>query len=212
MLVGFGSGSTTMLAIEETGRRVREEGLMITCLCASRASESAAHRERIPVLELDEETRPGLYIDGADQIDPLGRMIKGGGGALLREKILASRSAHRLILVDSTKPVPIIGRNFPLPVDVVPFAARLLLHQLKQQGADRTELRFRGDQMQVTDDGNLVIDCHFDGGLLEPEAAFEGIRRMPGVVEVGLFFQMCDELLVADADGNVGSRTFQTRF
>ncbi|UQZ81369.1 Ribose-5-phosphate isomerase A [Paenibacillus konkukensis] len=142
-----------------------------------------------------------MTIDGADEVDACFNLIKGGGGALLREKILAANSRKLVIIVDETKQVGRLGK-FPLPVEIIPFAAQLTLRQLRKLGCDPEIRTAAGGQNFITDNGNLIADCRF-GAISDPKETSLALNRIPGVVENGLFCAMTDTLIVGHADGRV---------
>jgi ribose 5-phosphate isomerase A len=192
-LIGLGSGSSAAHAVRLLGRRARE-GLAIRGVPTSEATRLLAEAEGIPLVPLEQVTRLDLTIDGADEIDPQLRLIKGGGGALLHEKIVASVSARVVIIADSSKRVARLGR-FPLPVEVVPGASRLLVEQLKALGGTPA-LRHRADgEVFVTEEGNSILDCAF-GAIADPPRLAQELAMMPGVVEHGLFLDLADFVVV----------------
>jgi len=193
-IVGLGSGSTAALMVELLGERVRA-GLDIRGVPTSAATRRLAEAGQIPLLPLEQITRLDLTIDGADEVDPELRLIKGGGGALLHEKIVASASDRLIVIVDSTKLVARLGR-LPLPVEVVPSARRLLAEKLKAQGcAPALRLQAGGNDPFVTLEGNLLLDCVF-GAIEDPRRLARTLAEMPGVVEHGLFIDMANLVIV----------------
>ncbi len=193
-VVGLGSGSTATDALRLLGERVRA-GLRIRGIPTSRASAKLASRLRIPLITLDDAPQIDVTIDGADEVDARLRLIKGGGGALLREKIVASASRKVVIVADSTKRVRILGR-FPLPVEIIPFARALLERRIGVLGAS---VRLRKDQRgkpYVTDEGHWILDCRF-GRIRHPAALAQKLSGMPGVVEHGLFIDYADVVVLA---------------
>lgn len=215
MVLGLGSGSTALAFVEALGARVRD-GLGVTGVATSAATETAARAARVPLADLGDivPRRPwpplDLAVDGADEIDPAFRMIKGGGASLLREKILAQAARRMLVLVDEAKPVERLGA-FPLPVEVVRFgvaATRARLERVLAEHIGRTVavvLREGDDGPLVTDNGNLVLDCHC-GAIEAPERLADAIGRIAGVVEHGLFLVEATAVLVGRADGGVELR------
>jgi ribose 5-phosphate isomerase A len=197
MRVGLGSGSTALHAVRELGERVRA-GLTITGVPTSRQTEAAAREAGIPLDDLSERPWLDLTLDGADEVDGRLRLVKGGGGALLREKIVASASRRLLILVDASKCVERLGA-FPLPVEVVPFAASVVAAHVARWGVT-PRLRVRGGAPFVTDEGNHVLDCPF-GEITDPEGLAARLADVPGVVEHGLFLDLADAVYVAGDDG-----------
>lgn len=206
MLVGLGTGSTAYWAIMEIGRRVKE-GLTITAVPTSVRSEELARSLGIPLVPLDGIAPGGidLTIDGADEADRDLNLIKGGGGALLREKIIAAHSKRLVIVADASKEVATLGR-FPLPVEIVPFGCKLTMGRLAELGG-HPELRLSsGGEPYVTDNGNYIADCRF--GVIADAAALETILNLiPGVVENGLFVGMAERVIIAMEDGTLKSLT-----
>lgn len=184
MLVGLGSGSTASYAIESLGRKVRE-GLQVRAIAASTSSETLARRNGITVIEPTESDVIDLAIDGADEVDTKGNLIKGGGGSLLREKIIAYSSNKFHVMVDESKVVNRLG-TFPLAVEIIPFAVALTLKLIRNVPCQPV-IRQRGDKPFVTDNGNLIADCKFDE-IADPASLDVKLKMIPGVVETGLFW------------------------
>jgi ribose 5-phosphate isomerase A len=197
MLVGLGSGSTATLAIEALGRKLASGELRdIVGVPTSIRTKALAEALGIPLTTLDDRQHLDLTIDGADEADPRGDLIKGGGGALLWEKIVAVASRRYVIVVDETKVVRVLGERFPLPVEVVPFGWRTHLDAIVALGATPS-LRVGGSgQPFVTDAGNYLIDCRFPNGMADPRQVDRVLRDRPGVVETGLFLGMAPEVIV----------------
>ncbi len=183
-VVGLGSGSTATIAIRLLGERVRA-GLRIRGIPTSTRSERLARKLGIPLTTLDNTQRIDVTIDGADEIDPQLRLIKGGGGALLREKIVASASSKMVVVADSSKCVRALGR-FPLPVEIIPFAAALVKKNIAGLGATVRLRKNAQGKPFVTDEGHYILDCRF-GRIANPPALARKLEHMPGVVEHGLF-------------------------
>jgi len=190
-IVGLGSGSTATYAIRFLGQRVRE-GLKIVGIPTSQKTKQLAEQLGIPLSTLDEHPQIDIDIDGADEIDPQLNLIKGGGGALLREKIIASASRRFVVVGDSSKQVAHLGK-FPLPVEVIPFAQSLISKRIAGLGA-QVSLRGAGNPY-VTDEGHHILDCTF-GEITDPAALAEKLRAIPGVVEHGLFIGMAEMALI----------------
>ncbi|GAB7056603.1 MULTISPECIES: ribose-5-phosphate isomerase RpiA [Paenibacillus] len=199
MIVGLGTGSTAYWAIKRIAERVWE-GLDIKGVPSSERSEQFAAEWEIPLIGIEEIDRIDVTIDGADEIDPFLRLIKGGGGALLREKVLAANSDKLLIIADESKCVETLGR-FPLPVEIVPFAVRLTLNRLRELGCTPT-VRLDGDRPYWTDNGNFIADCQF-GSIADPEWLAVQLNQIPGVVENGLFVRMASAAYIGRSDGTV---------
>ena len=196
MIVGLGTGSTAEFAVKKIGELVRN-GLSIRGIPTSDATKILAEREGIPLIDFSETVLIDLTIDGADEIDPNLNMIKGGGAALLREKIVASASREEIIIVSGSKLVQRLGA-FPLPVEVIPFGWQVVFSQLESlQG--NPELRLKQGQPSVTDLGNFIVDCHFRK-IENPEQLEQHLNMIPGVVENGLFVNLCTRMIMADGE------------
>jgi len=189
MLVGLGTGSTAAFAISGLGRRIARDGLRITAAGTSRATEQAARDAGIPFLAFDDLATVDLCIDGADEIDPLFRAIKGGGGAMLREKIVASAATRMLCIVDASKPVATLAR--PLPIEVLPFARSYVAGAIRCLGGDPVIRAAPSDQ------GNLLIDCAF-GPIADPAGLAATLDAIPGLLGHGLFLSEIDALYIGD--------------
>ena len=200
MRLGLGTGSTAECMLRALATRVRA-GLRVVAVPTSERTARLAAELGIALTTLDETPELDLCIDGADEIDPAFGLIKGGGGALLREKIVASAAARFVVIADDRKCVDSLGA-FPLPVEVSPFALRPVGRRLAELGA-RTTVRTAADGGAfVTDEGNRLIDCAF-GRIVDAPALARRLDAMVGVVEHGLFVGMADEVLVGHADGSV---------
>ncbi len=199
-VVGLGTGSTTAYAIEAIGKGVRD-GLRIRGVPTSTASEDLANQAGIPLTSLDECPRVDLTIDGADEVDPQGNLIKGRGGAFLREKVVALASRRFLIVVDEGKLVDRLGVAVPLPVEVIPFAWNRCQQAIERMGGF-VELRRGNGAPFVTDNGNYVLDCRF-WPLPDPSQLGHRLKMIAGVVEHGLFLDMDPIVLVAGRQGVV---------
>ncbi|PYT08558.1 MAG: ribose 5-phosphate isomerase A [Acidobacteria bacterium] len=196
-VIGLGTGSTAKFAIQGLGRLVRE-GLSIKGVPTSIATERMARELGIPLVDLNEAGVIDITLDGADEVDPDFNMIKGGGGALTREKLVAQASKKRIMLVDESKLVAVLGQSRPLPVEVLPFAWTLSARMLSDLHCVPT-LRKQGEKAFVTDNGNYVLDCEF--GPIEDAAALErNIKLLPGVIECGLFIGIANTLIIGFDD------------
>jgi len=196
MKVGLGTGSTAEFAVKKIGELVRN-GLSIRGIPTSDATKILAEKEGIPLIDFSETMFIDLTIDGADEIDANLNMIKGGGAALLREKIVASASREEIIIVSVSKLVQQLGA-FPLPVEVIPFGWQVVFNQLESlQG--NPELRLKQGQPSVTDQGNFIVDCHFRK-IENPEQLEQHLNMIPGVVENGLFINLCTRMIMADGE------------
>lgn len=196
-IVGLGTGSTAKFAIEGLGRLVRE-GLAIRGVPTSNATRKLAADVGIPLLNLNEVDSIDITLDGADEIDSNFDMIKGGGGALTREKLVALASRERVILVDDSKLVARLGAARTLPVEVLAFSWRYSARHLDQMGCGAT-LRMDGKRPFVTDNGHYILDCDC-GAIEEPATLQREIKLLPGVIESGLFIGIADKLVIGFAD------------
>ena len=193
-VVGLGTGSTAEYFIRMLGERV-QSGLRIRGIPTSDRSRELAMSLRIPLTTLDECQEIDVTVDGADEFDPRLRLIKGGGGAMLREKIVASASRHLVIVADSSKQVQVLGK-FPLPVEVIQFARALVAKKITALGAE-VRLRLDADgRPYVTDENHHILDCRF-GKIPDADGLARKLNDMPGVVEHGLFIGMASTVLVA---------------
>lgn len=200
MKVGLGTGSTAYFAIQKIGQRVKEEGLQVTCIATSIQSEQLAKSLNIPMAGFDQLERLDITIDGADEADPQLQLIKGGGGALLREKIIAYMTDHYVIIVDESKYVRTLGK-FHLPVEVIAFGWQRTFDHLKTLGAI-PHLREKDGAPYITDNGNYILDCDF-GAITQPRELQTSIDLIPGVVECGLFVDRTATLIIGTNDGTV---------
>jgi len=193
-VVGLGTGSTAAHFIKLLGEEVKK-GLRIRGIPTSVRSKELAESLGIPLITLDDCQDIAVTVDGADEVDPKLRLIKGGGGALLREKIVASATRQMVVVADATKQVQILGK-FPLPVEVIRFAQALVAKRIAALGADVC-LRMGDDgKPYVTDENNHILDCRF-GKIQDPEGLARELSGMPGVVEHGLFIGMASVALFA---------------
>ena len=193
-VVGLGTGSTAAYAIRFLGERVRS-GLKIRGVSTSAQTQNLAASLGISLTTLEEVEQIDVTIDGADEFDPELRLIKGGGGALLREKIIASATRQEIIIVDSNKQVSVLGK-FPLPVEVIRFAEAIVNKKISALGATVQLRRDGAGQPFITDEGHHILDCHF-GQIPDPTALAHTLSEMPGVVEHGLFINLADVVLLA---------------
>jgi ribose 5-phosphate isomerase A len=194
-IVGLGTGSTAAYFIQLLGEEVKN-GLRIRGIPSSDRSREQAASLGIPLTTLDEFPQIDVTVDGADEVDPQLRMIKGGGGALLREKIVASATRQFVIITDASKRVPVLGR-FPLPVEVIKFARAVVVKKIEALGAE-VELRRGADGTPyLTDENNYILDCRF-GQIADADGLARQLSDMPGIVEHGLFIGMANVVLVAN--------------
>jgi ribose 5-phosphate isomerase A len=198
MRVGLGTGSTARFAVAALGARVRAEGLKVKAVPTSEATRRQAEEEGIPVVGFDTVDRLDLCFDGADEADPQLNLTKGGGGALLREKVVAFTSARFYCIVDRAKLVDKL-HAFPLPVEVIPFAAKIVEREIRALGAEPT-LRQRDGKPYVTDNGLWILDCRFPP-IHDPPGLARAFAQIPGIAEHGLFCGMVHELVVGTDDG-----------
>jgi ribose 5-phosphate isomerase A len=195
MTVGLGTGSTAYWMVESLGQRVRA-GLRVRCVPTSRRTEEHARALGIPLVTFSEVQRLDLAIDGADEIGPGLALIKGGGGALLREKLVARASRRFIVIADASKRVETLGR-FPLPVEVAPFAWEVTARRVAEVTSAEPQLRRdeRGE-VYLTDNGNYILDCRCHE-IRDPERTERELKLLTGVVECGLFVGMADLAVVA---------------
>jgi len=192
-VIGLGTGSTAAFFIRLLGEQVRD-GLRIRGIPTSVRSKELALSLGIPLTTLEECQEIAVTVDGADEVDPELRLIKGGGGALLREKVVASATRQLVIVADATKRVPVLGK-FPLPVEVIQFAQALVAKRIAALGAE-VRLRAESGIPFVTDENNHILDCHF-GEIPDADGLARQLSDMPGVVEHGLFIGMVSTALFA---------------
>ncbi|MBN2370599.1 MAG: ribose 5-phosphate isomerase A [Vicinamibacteria bacterium] len=202
MTVGLGTGSTAVHAIREIGRRMREGALRnVVGIPTSRAAERAALEADIPLMTLAERPIIDVTIDGADEFDPRFNVIKGMGGALLWEKIVAQVTRQWIIVADAGKRVTRLGTRSPLPVEVVRFGWTSQRAHLESLGA-RAELRHDEEgHPYLTDEGHYIIHCSFDEGILDPHALAQRLRSRAGIVEHGMFLGMASEIVIGAPSG-----------
>jgi ribose 5-phosphate isomerase A len=210
MKLGLGTGSTATLMVRALAARVRDEGLSLTCVATSSRTAAQAREEGLTVVPLDEAEWLDLTIDGADEFDADLSLIKGGGGALLQEKIVATASDRMIVITDASKEVKTLGA-FPLPVEVIPFGwtatRRLIGEILEDADVMGTEItrRMAGDAPFRTDEGNFILDLAL-GRIGDARALSRALNQVPGVVENGLFLGLCDAVVIGHGDGRVEVR------
>ena len=198
MTIGLGTGSTAWWAIEKIGEKVKKEGWKIRAIATSVRSEEQARSLGIPIYGFAELGTIDVTIDGADEADAHLHLIKGGGGALLREKIVATNSRQMIVVADASKEVKTLGK-FPLPVEVVLFGWERTFEKLKVLGC-RPERRMNGREPYLTDNGNYIVDCAF-GEIADPPALHERINAITGVVDNGLFINIASKLVLGLENG-----------
>jgi ribose 5-phosphate isomerase A len=202
MVLGLGTGSTMRHLLELLAERRRAGALgRITGVPTSRETAERARALGIPLATLEQEPRLDLALDGADEIDPRLDLIKGLGGALLWEKIVACAADRLVIIADESKLVNRLGERAPVPVEVVPFGWTTHLARLDRLGANAVLRTDAAGQPFVTDGGHYILDCRFEGGIPDPAALEAELCRMPGVVETGLFLGMAQAAVVAGEGG-----------
>jgi ribose 5-phosphate isomerase A len=196
--IGFGTGSTFAFVLERLAQRV-QTGLKVRGVATSQATTDLCGRLGIPVVALDDVERLQLAIDGADEVDPRKNLIKGGGGAHLRERLVALAADELVVIVDETKMVDVLGKVFLLPVEVVPFGWRHTARRVVATGCE-VRLREKGGKPFVTDNGNLVLDCRYPG-IPDPAGLQRTLDGLPGVVDHGLFVGMAGRVVIGDTNG-----------
>jgi ribose 5-phosphate isomerase A len=201
MVVGLGHGSTAIFAVRRIARLLNDGGLQdIAGVACSLQVQADARELGIPLTTLDDHTSIDLTIDGADEVDPHLNVIKGGGGALLREKIVAQASRREVIVVDGSKLSPALGTRWAVPVEVTPFGWRSQAAYLKSLGAKVKVRENDGGAPFKTDQGNLILDCYF-GSITDPILLANQMDGRAGIVEHGLFLGLVTDVIVADDQG-----------
>ncbi len=200
MFVGLGTGTTAKAFIRALGQRV-QAGLHIPgAVASSQESADLAASLGIPITTLDLHPELDLYVDGADEIDSQLQLIKGGGGALLREKIVANASKRFIVITDVTKKVQYLGLKFPIPIEVIPFALTPVRLQLQKEGIS-AQLRMHADEPFLTENHNVILDCTYAREITNPERIHTQIRNIVGVVDTGLFYDIVDQAIIAGPEG-----------
>jgi ribose 5-phosphate isomerase A len=192
-VIGLGTGRAAERFVRALGERVAE-GLDVRGVATSRSTEGLARELGIPLVALDEVPGVDLAVDGADEVDPEGRLIKGYGGALLREKIVAAAAARVVILVGPEKCVSRLGARGRLPVEVLPFALASVRRRLEQLGVPGTP-RKQGEHPQLSDNGNVLVDCRI-GPLADPWELDRALHAIPGLLETGLFLDLAATIAI----------------
>ena len=200
MVLGLGTGSTAVYVIYALARRIREGLHIVGAVPTSQATAQLASSLGIHLTDLDTHPELDLAIDGADEIDGQLRLIKGGGGALLREKIVASAARRFIVIADATKQVTQLGLKMPLPIETIPFAATPVRKRLEVLGAN-VHLRQAAGQVFVTDNGNVILDCTFPNGITDPAGLDASIHSIVGVVETGLFLHIATQAIIGGPEG-----------
>jgi ribose 5-phosphate isomerase A len=209
MKLGLGTGSTVAFFLEALGGRVRRGELPgIVGVPTSIRTESAAQELGIPLTTLEEAGTLDLTVDGADEVDPRLDLIKGLGGALLREKMVAQVTRRLIIIIDVGKLVEQLGTRGPLPVEVIPFAWKSHLPFLEALGAEAAIRQDSRGSPFTTDNGNYLLHCRFPGGILDPTELQNTLANRAGIVDTGLFLDLADEVIVGgEGEARVVSRT-----
>ena len=205
MVVGLGSGSTAGFVIEEIGRRLKRGTLdAVLGVATSRAAERHALASGIPLATLEDHPELDLAIDGADEVDPAGNLLKGAGGALLWERIVADCSRRLIIVVDRTKLVARLGIKYPLPIEVAAFGWSTHLAAIRALGGEPALRMGEESSRYRTDEGHYLIDARFPDGISDPGLVARVLRSRPGVVETGLFLDLSPEVIVGRAARSPG--------
>ncbi len=199
MVIGLGTGSTAKHAIEKIAKRIRKEGLEITAVPTSESTRIMAKDLDIPLSSLDDVNRIDLTIDGADEVDPNKNLIKGGGGALLREKMVAFQSDYEIIIIDGSKMVENLGIDFDLPVEIVPYWKNATIRQVEKLGCV-CDIRMHQNDLFKTDNHNYIIDCSFEQ-IEDPHRLSRDLNKIPGVIENGLFVDLADKIIIGKKEG-----------
>lgn len=201
MIVGLGTGSTAFYFIEHLVHRCKE-GLQIQVVASSEQSMKQAIQGGIPIVDINQLVEIDITVDGADEIDPLKRMIKGGGGALLREKIVASMSREMIVIIDEKKLVPKLGKC-KLPIEILPFGYLAAINKIEKLGFAGALRKKSDGSFYVTDNGNFIFDVHYDNERNEPERDQERLLHVSGVIETGFFFNLAGRVIIGFLDGQV---------
>lgn len=203
MVVGLGTGSTVYFTILKIGELVKN-GLKIQGVPTSKDTEQLATKLGIPLINLSNINKVDVTIDGADEVNQNLDLIKGGGGALLREKMIASISDRLVIVVDDSKFITTLGK-FPLPIEVVPFGWEITKKQIELLGSFHPNLRMRNNAPYITDNGNYILDCQISE-IEKTDELSRNLNMIPGVVENGLFVNMCDVLIIGGKNGEIETK------
>ncbi len=201
MVIGLGTGSTATCFIEALSKRC-QQGLKVKAVATSEKSMKLAQKCGIELLDASAVTWLDLTVDGADEIDDHKNMVKGGGGALLREKILATSSHEMIVIIDESKQVAKLG-NFPLPVEISAFAYSTTLSKLKAKGYLATLRLDSLKNLYVTDNHNLIVDIDYSCPILDPEMENNRLKSISGVLETGLFINVAGRVVIGHSDGKV---------
>lgn len=197
MILGLGTGSTAYYMIKKVGELIKN-GMKIKAVATSKSTESLARELKIPLLSIDEVDRIDLAIDGVDEIDNEFNAIKGGGGALFREKIVASLANEVIWIMDESKLVDGIG-EFPLPVEILPYGYKHVIKELQDYSLN-PKIRMKEEEIFVTDNGNYIVDLHI-GKPMNINDVYNKVNKITGVLEIGLFINMCDRIIIGTSSG-----------
>lgn len=198
--IGLGTGSTVRYFLEVLGQRLADGDLSeIVGVPTSARTETLAHTLNIALATLEEAPTLDLCVDGADEVDPQLNLIKGLGGALLREKIVASASRHFIVIVDNAKLVKKLGQNCPVPVEILPFGWKVTAEQIRAIGGNPV-LRMENNSPYKTDQGNHILDCHF-GTIEDPRQLARDLDSLPGALGHGLFLGAANEVIIGTPEG-----------
>jgi ribose 5-phosphate isomerase A len=201
MVIGLGTGSTAFYFIEKLIEKCRQ-GLKVKAVATSITSQKQATAGNIPIIDINSITTLDLTVDGADEIDQQKRMIKGGGGALLREKIVAAMSKEMIVIVDQSKVVSLLG-HFPLPVEILPFAHHATMAHIEKLGYTPIIRKTSEGKIFTTDNGNYICDIHFNNLLQNPEHDNALLNEIPGILETGFFFHLAKKVIVGYENGHI---------
>ncbi len=199
MVVGLGTGSTAKHLLVALGEQVKA-GMKLRGVPTSQETAALAKQAGIPLIDAENRWEIDVAIDGADQVDPHFNLIKGGGGALLKEKIVAASAKQFIVMVDHTKQVPVLGGSFPLPIEVIPFGWGSTAREIEALTKSRVVLRERNGAPFRTEAGNLIVDVHIDR-ISQPGELETALNLIPGVVETGLFVGRTNVLIVGTPQG-----------
>lgn len=201
MVVGIGTGTTTYYFIKKLIEHCKS-GLKIQAIASSEQSMAQALHGKIPLIDINSIKSLDIYVDGADEIDPQKRMIKGGGGALVREKIAASMSQEMVVIADESKLVQKLGHR-PLPVEIIPFGSTATMYKLQLLGFKGNLRRNRDGSPYLTDNNNFIYDIHLNPNQTNPEMDHQQIVSVPGVVDTGFFLDLAGRVVIGFLDGKV---------
>jgi ribose 5-phosphate isomerase A len=199
-IVGIGTGSTAVLFIKHLICRC-QEGLKIQALATSLRSQLLAAKGGIPLIDPNTLVSIDIAVDGADEMDPKKQMIKGAGGALLREKIIASMAQEMIVIIDESKCVKHLGAR-PLPVEILPFAYKATLAKIQKMGFDPVIRKLDG-ALYLTDNGNYIADLHTKNFLIHPMEVQQNLLLIPGIIETGLFINMAGRVIIGHPEGTI---------